>query len=156
MSETPVPVLVTGRTEAIGRMVVANLKPEYEVIHVTLAASITDELPFLLTGNAPPNPSSTAGSGNWSSPPQALIIGGAYQDKDIEEVIKLAESTPGAAEIPWLRVDARKTQDPPPEQPTEEQAAVYGKAVVKRMKEGLGKLKEEGKLGPGNGGVHLV
>lgn len=30
MSETPIPVLLTGRTETIGRMVVANLKPEYE------------------------------------------------------------------------------------------------------------------------------
>lgn len=82
-------------------------------------------------------------------------MGGAYQDKDVEEVIKLAKSTPGAVEIPWLRVDSSKMQTPPTE-PTEEQAAVYGKAVVKRMKEGLCKLEEEGKLGQGNGGVHLV
>ncbi|KAI3394956.1 hypothetical protein diail_2063 [Diaporthe ilicicola] len=155
MSETPIPILVTGRTEAIGRMVIANMKPEYEVIHFTLSTSIMDELPFLLTGKVPPNPSSTLGSGNWSSPPRALLIGGAYQDKDVEEVIKLAKSTDGAVEIPWLRVDNTKMQTPPPE-PTEEQAAAYGKAIVRRMKEGLGRLKEEGKLGQGNGGVHLV
>lgn len=30
MSETPVPILATGRTDAIGRQVVALMKPEYE------------------------------------------------------------------------------------------------------------------------------
>lgn len=30
MSEAPIPVLATGRTDAIGRMVIALLKPEYE------------------------------------------------------------------------------------------------------------------------------
>lgn len=30
MSETPIPILATGRTDAIGRQVVALMKPEYE------------------------------------------------------------------------------------------------------------------------------
>ena len=127
------------------------------VIQLTLASSMKDELPFLLRGKAPPNPSTTFGSGNWSSPPQALILGGGYGDKDIEEVVRQAESIDGAMEIPWLRVDVRKTgEHGPPLQPTEEDAAAYGKLVVKRMKEGLNKLKEEGKLGQGNGGIHLI
>lgn len=124
---------------------------------MTLAASIKDELPFVLKGQAPPNPSTTFGSGNWSSPPQALLIGGAYQDKDIDELVKLVEGIDGALEIPWLRIDTTKTEGPgPSSNPTPEQAAAYGKVVVQRMKDGLGKLKEEGKLGPGNGGIHLI
>jgi hypothetical protein len=60
-------------------------------------------------------------------------------------------------EIPWLRIDSKKAGvQMPPLQPTEEQAAAYGKLVVKRMKECLNKLKEEGKLGQGNGGIHLI
>ena len=58
-------------------------------------------------------------------------------------------------EIPWLRVDSSKMQ-PPPGEPNAEQAAEYGKAIVKRMKEGLEKLKQEGKLGQGKGGIYLV
>lgn len=69
----------------------------------------------------------------------------------------MAKSTDGAVEIPWLRVDVRKTQGPAPSAaPTEEEAAAYGKVIVQRMKEALNKLREEGKLGQGNGGVHLV
>lgn len=82
-------------------------------------------------------------------------MGGAYQDKDVEEVVKVAKSTEGAMEIPWLRIDSSKMQGPTG-QPTPEEAAAYGKAVVKRFKEGLEKLKEEGKLGQGNGGIYLV
>lgn len=180
MSETPIPILTTGRTEAIGRQVTSLMKPEYEgewsllipfplfysvclgrltqahvVIHFTFASSIMDELPYLLKGGVPPNPSSTLGSGNWSSPPQALLIGGAYQDKDVEEVVRLAEGTEGAMEIPWLRIDSGKMQ-PPSGQPTPDQAAAYGKAIVQRFKDGLHKLKEEGKLGLGKGGIYLV
>lgn len=124
---------------------------------MTLASSIKDELPFLLKGQAPPNPSTTLGSGNWSSPPQALLIGGAYQDKDIDEIVKLVEGIDGALDIPWLRVDVTRTQGPGPSaNPTPEQAAAYGKIVVQRMKDCLGKLKEEGKLGQGNSGINLV
>lgn len=114
-----------------------------------------DELPYLLKGTVPPNPSSTLGSGNWSSPPQALLIGGAYQDKDVEDVVKLAKSTDGAMEIPWLRIDSRKMK-PPTGEPTPEEAAAYGKAIVQRFKDGLDKLKQEGKLGQGKSGIYLV
>lgn len=30
MSNTPIPVLITGRTQAIGRLVISYLAPEYE------------------------------------------------------------------------------------------------------------------------------
>lgn len=70
-------------------------------------------------------------------------------------MVKLAKSTEGAVEIPWLRVDSGRMQ-PPPGEPTPEQAAAYGKAIVKRMKDGLEKLKGEGKLGQGKGGIHLI
>lgn len=30
MSETPIPILTTGRTDAIGHQVIALMKPEYE------------------------------------------------------------------------------------------------------------------------------
>lgn len=58
-------------------------------------------------------------------------------------------------EIPWLRIDSGKMQGPTG-QPTPEEAEKYGKAIVQRFKEALTKLKGEGKLGQGKGGIYLV
>lgn len=120
-----------------------------------MITAITEELPVLLTGKPPSAPSSTVGSGNWSDPPRALLLGGAYQDDDIERLQKLVQASDGAAKIPWLRVDVSK-RAPPAQDPDENQAREYGMDVARRMKETLNKLDVEGKLGQGNDGVYKV
>ncbi|KAF3767913.1 hypothetical protein M406DRAFT_355759 [Cryphonectria parasitica EP155] len=157
MSSQPIPILVTGKGEPVGRVVIDTLQPEYEVIHFTLASAVKEELPLLLTNKPPANPSSTLGTGHWSAdrPPQALLLGGAYQDADIESLTALVGATEGAVQIPWLRVDTRN-KAPPLQQPTEAELREYGMDVARRMKEMLGQLGAEGKLGPGNGRVYLV
>lgn len=122
-----------------------------------MATAINEELPFLLSGRAPPSPSSTVGTGNWSTPPQALLLGGAYGDEDIDAMMKSVDQMDGAAKIPWLRLDRTKsTLPPPPPQLNDEQAKLYGMDIATRMKKTLDQLKSEGKLGPGNSGIHLV
>lgn len=100
-----------------------------------------------MKGEVPAEPSSTIGSGNWATPPQALIFGGGYSDEDIEEVQKLIEQTPGVRRIPWIRVDKTKTVGAPG---TRE----YAMGITKRIKDLLAKLSDEGKLGDGQGGLY--
>lgn len=126
------------------------------MIHFTLSASIAEELPTLLTGKPPANPSnSTIGTGNFAAPPQALIIGAGFGEADINALQALAEGTPDAVQIPWLWMDASK-EDEPKGKPTEEEMKAIGMKVAARMKEALNKLKADSKLGNGNSGLHMV
>lgn len=124
------------------------------MIHFTLASAIAQELPSLLTGKPPSSPSSSLGTANWAAPPQALLLGGAYQDEDIDRLEQLIESIEGAAKIPWLRVDVGNK--PPPQLQDPEQVREYGLSVASRMKMKLGELSADGKLGHGNGNIYLV
>lgn len=109
----------------------------------------------MLSGKPPANPSSSLGTGNWSAPPRALLLGGAYQAEDIEKLRKLVNETEGAAKIPWLRADIGQGA-PVSMKPTEAQAKEYGMKVSKRMKDKLNALDAEGKLGEGNDEIYLV
>lgn len=130
--------------------------PPSTVIQFTLAASMADELPALLTGKAPAAPSNaTVGTGNFAAPPQAFLLGGGFQQADVDKLQALAESTPGAVQIPWLWIDASKG-DAPTGQPSAEEIKAIGAKVAARMRETLDKLKADGKLGNGNPGVHMI
>lgn len=127
------------------------------VIHFTLASAIADELPSLLTGKTPPNPKSSLGTRNWSEPPRALLLGGAYQQEDIERLQKVANGTEGAAVIPWLRVDSTKGKPPPSIASSDDHIRkAYASAIVHRLKAKLNELHAEGKLQVGQGGIYLV
>ncbi|KAJ7871197.1 hypothetical protein B0H14DRAFT_2345337 [Mycena olivaceomarginata] len=144
----PIPILVTGRAEQVGALVISGLQPEYEVIHFTLAATATTEVPLLLKGEVPSPSSSSLGSGNWSAFPKAIVFGGAYEDSQIEEVRRAVAETAGTKRIPWLRVD-RNLPHPPTGSPE------YAASVVERMKALLGKLQAEGKLDVEDDSIHL-
>ncbi|KAF3765089.1 hypothetical protein M406DRAFT_292368 [Cryphonectria parasitica EP155] len=152
MSIKATPVITTGIHEEIGRAVIDQLKPEYEVIHLALLSNVENELPFLLKNQAPPSPSSSLGTGNWDSPPRAILFGGGYTDEIISRLQELAASTEGARQIPWLRVDAAKVGLTPgsPE---------FIIAITKKFKAELERLKTEGRLeddGKDHGGVVWV
>jgi hypothetical protein len=98
-----------------------------------------------------PDPcSSSLGTGNWTEPPAALLLGGAFQDEHIERLQRLVEEGGAKRKIPWLRIDASKPTPAAPPNPA------YGVAIVQRMKDELTKLKEEGKLDGGDGGVYFA
>ncbi|OHE97072.1 hypothetical protein CORC01_07681 [Colletotrichum orchidophilum] len=148
----PIPIILCGQSEQIGRGVIEGLKPDYEVIHfITSAASGAVIIPALLTSKTTPPPqhpdTSTIGSGNYAAPPRAVVLGSVFDDAAVELLQKAVvdddQGTP-SRKVPWLRHDLRKPA--PPLGPE------YGKAMVARVKEVLGRLEGEGKLGGEYGG----
>lgn len=116
------------------------------MIQFTLRDKITTELPLLLKGEVPAEPSSSIGTGNWDTPPGAILFGGAYSNDDLEELQKLIQKTRGIRQIPWIRVDSTKSVGTPG-------TSEYAQDITKRIKGLLAKLSDEGKLGDGQGGL---
>jgi hypothetical protein len=106
-------------------------------------------VPQILNGHVPgPDERSSAlGSGDWTTPPRAVMFGGGYTDEEIEELRNLVGTGETAVRIPWLRVDF--SIPAPPLGPE------YGKAVTQRGKALLDRLVQEGKLEQGNDEVYF-
>ncbi|KAF7556393.1 hypothetical protein G7Z17_g1438 [Cylindrodendrum hubeiense] len=133
----PTPIILCGKTEQIGRGVIEGLKPEYEVVHFVLTPEAgVKEIPQVLQGKLPDVKSSDIGSGNLTHGVKAVVLGGAYED---EGITVMRDAVSSIAEIAWVRQDT--TQPTPPLGPE------YGKAMVARVKEALGKLEASGQLG---------
>ncbi|KAI0469363.1 hypothetical protein F4859DRAFT_487931 [Xylaria cf. heliscus] len=130
------PVILCGKSEQIGQGVIAGLKPEYDVIHFVMTReSGAVQIPAILKGKQSPASDSALGSKDYSKPPVAIILGGGYDDTDVEVIKKASE---GIQPLPWLRPDL--TKPAPPLGPE------YGKAMVARVKELLAQLEKEGKM----------
>ncbi|KAK6193686.1 hypothetical protein LQW54_012215 [Pestalotiopsis sp. IQ-011] len=133
------PVILCGKTEAIGVGVIANLKPEYEVIHfVTSPEGGAAQIPAILSGEQSVQADSDLGSKDYSRPVAAVILGGGYDDAAAEVMLKATRAHEGARGVPWLRPDSSKPS--PPLGPE------YGKALVARIKELIPKLESENKM----------
>ncbi|KAK1983564.1 hypothetical protein LZ30DRAFT_714075 [Colletotrichum cereale] len=151
-SSATTPVALCGKTEQVGRSVIAGLRPEYDVIHfVTTPTSGAVILPALLTSRPPPShpDTSTIGSGNYAAAPRAVILGGALDDAAtavLQEAVAGARALPFAdvRTVPWLRQD--------PSKPTPPLGPEYGEAMVARVREALARLEGEGKLDGSYGG----
>lgn len=100
------------------------------------------EIPQVLQGIMPEVKSSDIGSGNLDRGVKAVVLGAAYHDEGIDAMKEAASSI---ANIPWVKQDI--TLPTPPLGPE------YGKAMVARVKESLGKLEASGKLGAGEGDI---
>ncbi|KAI0378229.1 hypothetical protein F5Y04DRAFT_165396 [Hypomontagnella monticulosa] len=145
----PIPIVICGNKEIVGRPVVEGLKPEYEVILFCIGSQATAaEVPYILKGTAPPTQSSFIGSGNYSTPPVAVVMGRAWDAEDVALVHGALRSTPGTPTPPViLRND---TSVPAPEPPAPE----YAVQLIRRMRETLGKVVAGEELpGPGEGVV---
>ncbi|KAM7208354.1 hypothetical protein V8F20_001332 [Naviculisporaceae sp. PSN 640] len=148
MASKVIRVLAAGKHEGMGRRVIEGLRPEVEVVHFMLSTSIESELPYLLQNKLPPNPASNIASDILGrpislseTPPQALILGGAYNDDAVASLRALVQDSSKYRQIPWVRVDASKSKFSPAEEPEK-----YSQDVISRFKEGLVKLEKEGKL----------
>lgn len=156
---SPHPIVLCGKTEAIGAVVLENLKPEFEGIPTNLpvlSAKLNlnaviqfiqsvetgkQQIPALLRGDNPGSSGSALGSHNYERTPVAIVLGAAFDDEGIEA---LREAAKGTKDVPWLRPDTSKPTPPP--------GPDYGKAMVARIKEKVASLVDEGKL-EGNGKV---
>ncbi|KAF7537062.1 hypothetical protein G7054_g4022 [Neopestalotiopsis clavispora] len=136
-----VPVILCGKTEAIGTGVIAELKPEYEVIHFVMTPeSGVVQIPAILKGEQQVPADSELGSKDYSQPVAAVILGGGYDDAAVDTMLQATKQQEGsgARAVPWLRPDL--TKPAPPLGPA------YGKAMVRRVKELLPQLERENKI----------
>ncbi|KAF4970339.1 hypothetical protein FSARC_2595 [Fusarium sarcochroum] len=143
MADTaPIPIILCGKTEAIGSRVIEALKPEIEVIHFIMPGESGKLIiPELLAGKTlSEHPERSAiGSGNYTQAPRAIVLGGAFDETDIAVSKDAAKAVSGARGIPWVRQDT--TQPAPPVTSPE-----YPKLMTKRTKEAVLKLDKDGKL----------
>lgn len=152
------PVILCGKTESIGKGVIATLKPEfdgvfqaasrsglatlctlltrYAVIHFVMTPeSGKEQIPAIFRGETPPSSDSELGSKDYSQKPVAVILGGGYDDAGAEVMM---EASRGIHPVPWLRPDL--SIPAPPLGPE------YGKAMVARVKEKLAAMEKEGTM----------
>ncbi|AEO68584.1 uncharacterized protein THITE_2118145 [Thermothielavioides terrestris NRRL 8126] len=131
------PVILCGRTEAIGSGVIADLKPEFDVIHFIMNQEAgATQIPAILRGEQEVETQSALGSHDYSKKPVAVILGGGYDDAAIEVMMRAAA---GIHPIPWLRPDLT-IPAPAVSSPG------YGKALVERIKVVLAQLEKDGKM----------
>lgn len=92
-----------------------------------------------MLAGCPPNPDEkdNIGSRNYSNAPQAVVMGGGY-DEDATEKMRKACKVNGGSNVPWLRLDTGIPM--PPLGPK------YGAALVRRVKSCLRELAEEGRM----------
>ncbi|OTA67169.1 hypothetical protein K449DRAFT_455307 [Hypoxylon sp. EC38] len=184
----PIPVVVCGKVEKVGKVVVEGLKPEYEVILFCLGSQPTaaevpyksterqpkkhlethqfppfpfsnspssiplrqcanHHLPKVLRGTAPPTQSSYIGSGNYATPPVAVLMGQAWDEAAVAQVKTAIQGVglPRNASPVVMRNDTSIATPPPP-------APEYAVQLLRRMRETLGKLLAGEKLdGPEEG-----
>lgn len=158
---TPHPIILCGRTEAIGTVVIENLKPEFEsaspALHIALTTKQADDIaiafvqtvesgtiviPALLSGKeiASDVPLSQLGTRDYTKTPVAVVLGAAFDNRGIAE-LRTAASVEGARDVTWLRPDAGVDMPPPgPE---------YGMLMVERIKKRVRELEGTGELGRG-------
>ncbi|KAJ6068157.1 uncharacterized protein N7446_005194 [Penicillium canescens] len=102
----PIPIVLCGRLEKVGSIVISELEPDYEVTYFVM--SVEDgirNLPLILSGSTPVNDKSSLGSKNYSALPKAVILGGGYDDEAITQLREAVTSSPGTIKIPWLKAD---------------------------------------------------
>lgn len=98
--------------------------------HIMSSDSGIANIPFILQGQT----SSVNRLNEDSSPPVAVCIGGIYTD---EEIDAMHQACQGVSSVPWLRMD--HTVPKPAVGPG------YAEHVVKRIKDCMDKIKQEGK-----------
>ncbi|KAL7624994.1 hypothetical protein AAE478_004208 [Parahypoxylon ruwenzoriense] len=133
----PIPVVVCGKAEIVGKPVIEGLKPEYEVILFCLGSDPTAaEVPWILKGQAPPVQSSYIGTGQYATPPAAIIMGAAWDAEDVAKVKAAVHSGAAAARTkpPLILRNDTSVPAPPPPGPG------YASQLIRRMRACLARV----------------
>ncbi|KAJ5303061.1 hypothetical protein N7476_009860 [Penicillium atrosanguineum] len=137
----PLPVVLCGKTAAIGGGVSGFLQPDYEVVHfIQSNEAALKEIPELLAGRDPQSSDDNGvGTHDYSKPPRAVIFGRGFPLENIEQYYKACAGS-NADPVAWIAGDPAKKPDPnaPPPGPG------YAKFATDGVKAVLEKWKEEG------------
>lgn len=106
------------------------------------AETAATELPLLLTGTKPAQPSDfNIGTQNYVKQPQAVVVGGYFTNSMVEALRKQCGDT---LNVPWMTAGVNEEQrDALMKRPME--VARYGPFVAKALKEAMARVKEEGR-----------
>lgn len=129
-------VILIGATTTIGRRVTELLRPEFSVVRFiqTLETAKID-IPKILSSQALSRVKDEVGSLDFSKPVEAVFVGGAFSEVQVNEVRALC--TRG---VPWLiRGPNAETRLPPP-------GPAYAEAAVKSIKSVMAELRGSGKV----------
>ncbi|KAJ5646775.1 hypothetical protein N7490_003147 [Penicillium lividum] len=139
----PLPVVVCGRSAAVGKPVAEALLPELEVVHfIQTNDAALAEIPHLLAGRDPKSPHDNGvGSGNYSQPARAVIFGRGYSESEVETFRAVCRGV-NRDPVLWVVGDPSKRQPGPPPPGYAKIAAQNTKDVVMKWKED-GANKEE-------------
>lgn len=138
---TTIPLVLIGKTTEMGSKVIEALKPEYEVIHfLGSVEAASSELPLLLTGKRPENPSfGNLGTQDYSAKPQAIVVGSYFTNAMVDEV---REKCGRALSVPWMTAGVDEEQrDAMLEQPPDPET--YAPLASKLLKEVMGRVRSE-------------
>lgn len=133
-----VPVILIGATTAIGRRVTELLRPEFSVVRfIQTLDSAKSDIPQILSSRPlSPSVKDDVGTLNFSRPIQAVLVGGAFSEDQVNEVRGLCGQG-----VPWLiRGPDAETRLPPP-------GPGYAEAAVGSIKKVMKGLRESGKMG---------
>ena len=98
-----IPVILCGKTTKIAVGVIAALKPEMDVIHLCLTSDRgKTEIPAILKGEMVTT-DVELGSKNYQNIPKAIVLGGGYNDEDLDVMQKACKAAKTPL-VPWLRV----------------------------------------------------
>ncbi|KAF2012004.1 hypothetical protein BU24DRAFT_425827 [Aaosphaeria arxii CBS 175.79] len=144
----PVPVILAGAVRAVATKVKANLLPEYDAVYASHdLASAQREIPLIISGTLPSSPSlhSQLGSNDFTKPPRAIILGGAWSDQafqDLKDACAQACDSRDKVPVPFFRADNKLTQQLWAEKKGPAQTSHdYAEAIASRLK---AKLREVG------------
>ena len=106
------------------------------------AETAVAELPLLLTGKKPSQPSAfDIGTQNYDEQPQAVIVGSYFTVSMVDAV---REQCGDALNVPWMTAGVNEEQrDELMKRPMDPER--YGPFVAKALKGAMGRVKEEGR-----------
>ncbi|KAI0203360.1 hypothetical protein F4808DRAFT_418427 [Astrocystis sublimbata] len=132
MATKPIPIILIGASQEVGRKVTESFKSHFEVIQfMDSFPKAQENLPSILAGKGPKTPSDNdIGTHDYSKTPRAVIFGRRYNQEQVKELNGLCSGTESAP-VAWI------TGDPavePPAQPGPDYASKTAGLVMDAFK----------------------
>ncbi|KAH9883817.1 hypothetical protein F4778DRAFT_788282 [Xylariomycetidae sp. FL2044] len=146
-----IPIVLCGKFEEMGKLFKDAVEPDFEVIHfISSPEQGQADIPLLLSGSTAPTTPSPVGTGDYTQPPRAVVVGPNYDDAWIEAL----RAQMGALQVPVLKPDLGGNSQGPPSAGAAAPGPEMAKMAAQRALVVLNKLGGEGKLASkGEGGV---
>ncbi|WWC64226.1 uncharacterized protein I303_106835 [Kwoniella dejecticola CBS 10117] len=136
MSSPLLRIILCGKTAAVGKEVIAGLKPEYEVVRfITSFEDARRDIPLLLSGNTKDlSKEEGTGSHDYTKIPDGVMLGQGYDKDDVADLEAVCKQQK-VKKVPFFLGDRSKPAPP--------YGPLYGPHIMKRAKEALEKWRND-------------